>query len=103
MYLGSYYGLEIPFFEILSVEINTSYPSSILQIFKRIFSFFTECGKWSLSADVTSLLAGSISASPGKKQPVLFNRNNNKLRYKRSSLIHKLAIKVITVSGLQLL
>ena len=31
----------------------------------RMFLFFSECGKWSLSADVTSLLAGSVSASPG--------------------------------------
>jgi hypothetical protein len=34
--------------------------------------FFSECGKWSLSADVTSLLAGSVSTSPGSNTIIFF-------------------------------
>jgi hypothetical protein len=47
-----------------------------------ILNIISECGKWSLSADVTSLLAGSVSTSPGSNS-ITYNCNY-KLLYSKT-------------------
>ena len=49
------------------MKINTlSLIVNFMPWFYNIIILFLECGKWTLSADVTSLLAGSLTAKPGK-------------------------------------